>query len=115
LRNDQPVPDARHIAADIYFSADREVLDQALQRQTPNNALHFYIGYASWTAGQLAHELARGSWHLLSGNSAAVFDPAAENLWEQLIADLEPPGIEVRRDAGRQLLAALTPDPGSGR
>jgi len=107
LRRDEPVPDALHIAADIYFSADRAVLDQALQQQTPDSELHFYIGYASWTAGQLAHELARGSWHLVSGNSAAVFEPATENLWEQLIEELEPPGIEVRLEAPRPLLASL--------
>ena len=108
LRNEEPVPDAQHIAADIYFSADRAVLDQALQQQTPGSELHFYIGYASWTAGQLAQELGRGSWHLVSGDSAAVFDPAAEDLWEQLIEELDPPGIEVRLDTRHALLAALS-------
>jgi putative transcriptional regulator len=108
LRNDKPVPQTQHIAADIYFSAEREVLDHALQNKTPGNELHFYIGYASWTSGQLAHELARGSWHLVSGNAAVVFEDGAEDLWDQLIDKLEPPGIEVRFDAPDQLLAALT-------
>jgi putative transcriptional regulator len=107
LRNDTPVPQTQHIAADVYFSAEREVLDHALQNKTPGDALHFYIGYASWTSGQLAHELARGSWHLVTGNSAVVFEDGAEDLWEQLIDDLEPPGIEVRFEAADQLLAAL--------
>lgn len=108
LRNDKPVPQTRHIAADIYFSAEREVLDHALQKQTPGNELHFYIGYASWMSGQLAHELARGSWHLVTGNAEVVFEDGAEDLWDQLIDKLEPPGIEVRFNAPGQVLAALT-------
>jgi len=107
LRNDKPVPQTQHIAADIYFSAEREVLDHALQNKTPGNELHFYIGYASWMSGQLAHELARGSWHLVSGNAEVVFENGGEGLWKQLIDELEPPGIEVRFDAADQLLAAL--------
>ncbi len=110
LRNDKPVPQTQHIAADIYFSAERSVLDHALQNKTPGDALHFYIGYASWTSGQLAHELARGSWHLVTGNTAVVFEDGAEDLWEQLIDDLEPPGIEVRIDPSAPLFAALSND-----
>ena len=108
LRNDKPVPQTQHIAADIYFSAEREVLDHALREKTPGNELHFYIGYASWMSGQLAHELARGSWHLVTGNAAVVFEDGAEDLWQQLIDKLEPPGIEVRFEAADQLLASLS-------
>ena len=107
LRNDKPLPQTQHIAADVYFSAEREVLDHALQNKTPGSELHFYIGYASWTSGQLAHELARGSWHLVSANTEVVFEDGAEDLWQQLIDKLEPPGIEVRFEAADQLLAAL--------
>ena len=108
LRNDKPVPQTQHIAADIYFSAEREVLDHALQNKTPGNELHFYIGYASWTSGQLAHEMARGSWHLVRGNAGVVFEDGAEDLWQQLIDELEPPGIEVRIEAAGPMLARLT-------
>jgi putative transcriptional regulator len=107
LRNDEPLPQTRHIAADIYFSADREVLDHALTNGTPGSALRFYVGYASWGAGQLAHEIARGSWHLIAADPAVVFDGASEELWHRLIDELEPEGIEVRLDSGR-LLAALS-------
>ena len=111
LRNKDPIPQAQHIAADIYFSADRNVLDHALEQKTPRSELHFYLGYASWTAGQLATELALGSWHLVTGGSEVVFDDAGEDLWEQLIDELDPPGIEVRLAAPRQLIAALPGDP----
>jgi putative transcriptional regulator len=109
LRDDQPVPDAQHVAADIYFSADREVLDKAVRDGMPGDALHFYLGYASWTAGQLAYEIAAGSWFLVSETSAAIFGGANEGLWERLIDDLEPEGIEVKQDRAAPLLAARTP------
>jgi putative transcriptional regulator len=111
LRNDKPIPQTQHIAADIYFSAEREVLDHALQKKTPGNELHFYIGYASWTSGQLAYELARGSWHLVTGNAGVVFEDGAENLWEQLIDKLDPPGIEVRLEGTDPWRPASTPEP----
>ncbi|MGD2073656.1 MAG: YqgE/AlgH family protein [Gammaproteobacteria bacterium] len=107
LRGDQPVADARHVAADIYFSADRDVLDEALEKNLPGDTLHFYLGYASWTAGQLAYEITRGSWHLIPGNSSVVFDAASDRLWKRLIDELEPQGIEVRHKGGDTLLAAL--------
>ena len=37
-----------------------------------------------------------------------VFEDGAEDLWQQLIDKLEPPGIEVRYEAADQLLAALS-------
>lgn len=111
LRDKEPIPQARHIAADIYFSADRRVLDQALKQKMPGSKLHFYLGYASWTAGQLAHELVRGSWHLASGDPGTVFDDTGKDLWDRLIDELEPLGIEVRVVSPSQLLAALPRDP----
>jgi putative transcriptional regulator len=110
LRNQKPIPQAHHIAGDIYFSADRAVLDHALEQKTPRSELHFYLGYASWTAGQLEQEMARGSWHLISGDSATVFEDSGEPLWDRLIDQLQPPGIEVRRDAAQQRLVALAGD-----
>ncbi len=115
LRNQEPVPKAQHIAADIYFSADRKVLDHALEKKTPGSELHFYLGYASWTAGQLAQELVRGSWHLVTGGSEVVFEDSGEPLWERLIEELEPLGIEVRRDAPGQLALAADEMPPASR
>jgi putative transcriptional regulator len=92
----QAVPDARRVTDDIYFSDSRQTLDDMLAGKTPASKLHFYMGYASWTTGQLAVELARGSWHLVAADSEAVFGAAIDDLWERLINKLEPDGIEVR-------------------
>ena len=92
----QAVPSARHVIDDIYFSDSRQTLDDMLASKTPASQLHFYVGYASWTTGQLAVELARGSWHLVEADSGAVFGAASDDLWERMINTLEPDGIEVR-------------------
>ncbi len=98
LRNDEPIPHAQHITADIYFSAARPVLDEMLERQVTGSELHLYIGYAGWGAGQLATEIERGSWELAESDPDAVFEASDQSLWQRLIDKLEPIGIEVRLD-----------------
>jgi putative transcriptional regulator len=91
---------ARQVTDDIYFSDSRRVFEKLLAARTPADELHFYLGYAGWTTGQLAGEIARGSWHLVKGDPEAVFG-AADKLWEQLINELEPNGIMVRADSSQ--------------
>jgi len=89
---------ARQVTDDIYFSESRRVFENLLAARTPADELHFYLGYAGWTTGQLAGEIARGSWHLVKGDPEAVFG-AGDRLWQQLINELEPIGILVRADS----------------
>jgi putative transcriptional regulator len=92
------LPRVRRIAGDIYFSDSRQTLEDMLASKMPASELQFYHGYASWTTGQLAVELARGSWHLVKADADAVFGAANEDLWERMINKLEPNGIEVQLD-----------------
>lgn len=95
------VAPARQVADDIYFSESRRVFEKLLAARTPADELHFYLGYAGWTAGQLAGEIARGSWHLVKGDPESVFGVGNEGLWEQMINELEPNGIMVRADSSQ--------------
>lgn len=97
MRHGDATDQTHQIATDIYFSAHRDVLEQMLERKTPDSELRLFLGHSSWSAGQLAGELMRGSWHLAEGDSEAVFDAAGNGLWRQLIETLEPVGIEVKR------------------
>ena len=108
LRNDDPVPYAQRIKADIHFSADREVLENMLARKASGDELHLYIGYAGWGAGQLATEIERGSWELVESDSKVIFEDGNQMLWERLIDKLEPIGIEVRLDPQKQPPAGKT-------
>lgn len=108
MRHGDATGQAEQIAGDIYFSAHRDVLEHALERKTPDSELRLFLGYSSWSAGQLAGELTRGSWHLAAGNSEAIFNTASNGLWERLIDTLEPRGIEVKRGPGEDLFKPAT-------
>jgi len=96
MRHGDATGQTHEIASDIHFSAHRDVLDHMLEHKTPDSELRLFLGHSSWSAGQLAGELMRGSWHLAEGDSEAVFDAASNGLWKQLIETLEPDGIEVK-------------------
>lgn len=104
LRDADALPGAYPVTEGIYFSGDRRVLDEMLTRKATDAELRLFIGYAGWGEGQLARELQLGSWHLVHGDSKAVFDGRMDGLWHRLIKTLEPLGIEVRREHGSDLL-----------
>ena len=111
IRDGDATDQSHQIASNIYFSANHHVLEHLLERKTPNSELRLFLGYSSWSPGQLAGELMRGSWHLTEGDSKAVFDAASGGLWERLIETLEPAGIEVKREAGTLFRAGSIPQP----
>jgi putative transcriptional regulator len=108
MRNGHAGGEAHQITGDIYFSAHRDVLEQALDRETPDTEMRLFLGYSSWSAGQLDRELARDSWHLAAGDPTAIFDTSSHSLWERLIETLEPSGIEVKLDPGEDLVYSET-------
>jgi len=98
MRGGGSVAGARQVSDDIWFSDSRRVLDDVLADPVPAGDLRFYLGYASWTGGQLAMEITRGSWLLVKGDTGVVFNHAGGGLWERLINELEPDGILVSLD-----------------
>ncbi|MCW2759298.1 MAG: hypothetical protein JWO46_3044 [Nocardioidaceae bacterium] len=50
------------------------------------DAMRIYAGYAGWSPGQLAEEIAEGAWYVVEGRPTDLFaaDPAA--LWHQVLA-----------------------------
>jgi putative transcriptional regulator len=96
IRHSEPVASARHVTGNLYFSDRRKVLDTMLAGEYPGALMRLFIGYASWTSGQLALELARGSWHLVGADAISIQEGSERGLWDRLIDHLEPLGIEVR-------------------
>ena len=85
-----------HIDADVYISADRGILEDALAAGKTAGEIRCYFGYAGWAAGQLDSEIRRGSWHVMAGDARAIFSAESDSLWQWLIERLEPEGIQVR-------------------
>lgn len=72
-------------ADEIVDSVHGVPFDDALKMAGSGPAsVRFYIGYAGWSAGQLDHELARGSWHVQPASDEIVFAYEPELLWKRL-------------------------------
>ena len=82
LRSDRPRAGTEHVVDDLYVSTSRQVLVEALNRAA---AVHVYAGYAGWAPGQLDREVARGDWHVLPADAAAVFSKTPQEVWRELI------------------------------
>src|SRR5262249_449481 len=57
----------------------------------------FIMGYAGWAPGQLEGELLAGSWFVVPGDKALIFDPDADQKWRQAMdkrqIPLSPPPV----------------------
>ena len=95
IRNASQTRLLQHIVDDVYVSADRNVMNQLLAENKSEDELHFYLGHAGWSAGQLARELEGDSWHVVEQDTQAIFSADPENLWDRLIEQLEPDGLYV--------------------
>jgi putative transcriptional regulator len=84
-----------HVAGDIYISGERRVLEEIIASRKSASEVRFFIGHSGWAPGQLDFELERGSWHVVTADSDAIFSGETESLWPRLIERLEPEGIQV--------------------
>ena len=90
--------DTESVLEGVYFSGSREVLEDLLEGDMEYRV---YAGYAGWSPGQLEHEIARGSWHVLPGESEMIFDGDPMSLWEELVVRGEGEWVTLPGD-GRQ-------------
>lgn len=47
--------------------------------------LRIFAGYAGWSAGQLAGEIAQGMWHVVNASYDDVFGPRPLDLWRAVL------------------------------
>ena len=62
--------------------------------------LRVFAGYAGWSAGQLAGEIAEGAWLVVAGRPGDVFASPSTDLWRAVL----------RRQGGRLALLATYPE-----
>jgi putative transcriptional regulator len=85
LRAAQPPESSQAIFDGVYVSASRAALREALLKAGKTNRVRAYAGYASWGAGQLDREIARGDWHVTAADPTMVFETKASAIWPTLI------------------------------
>jgi putative transcriptional regulator len=54
----------------------------------PPSRIRLLLGYSGWGAGQLAAEMARGSWLHADADPSLIFDGTPDQMWERAIASL---------------------------
>ena len=93
IRSATDLEGAERVIEDVHFTASRLVLEKVLESESE---FRIYAGYAGWSAGQLEHEIDRGSWHVLPGDPDMVFDPVPQELWRELISRGEAQWASLR-------------------
>ena len=86
MKTDETPADAERIVGSVYLVPVNDALKPALQDML---YLRLFIGYAGWSPGQLDHEIARGSWHIVPASEDVVFAKDPAGLWKQLVPPRE--------------------------
>ena len=63
------------------------ILEDISKGEGPDKRL-FSLGYASWSPGQLEHELQENVWLIGDGSSDLVFNTTAQDMWSTAIQSL---------------------------
>jgi len=98
VENAGAIPSAKRLIDGVFFVGSTAVLQSLLTNQgsrTPPT-INYYAGYAAWSPGQLAQEIARGDWHLIAAETTTIFDADPDNIWSELIEQLD--GMWVQMD-----------------
>ncbi len=71
--------------------------------------LRFFVGYAGWSKGQLEHELAIDSWHILPATEELVFAEDTDAIWRKLLSSRQYQAAADRTESGvRDLFVSQT-------
>jgi putative transcriptional regulator len=120
FRSDVPPPNADAVMEDVYYSGDRNVLEELIKEKKQGGEVRLFVGHSGWAAGQLDAELRRGTWHVRRADASTVFHPEPERLWEDLSmsgrtyarssrSSRRSPRSELQMTRGRIIAAAPGP------
>lgn len=70
---------------DVYVTQAADALLDALKSDDETTAIRVFAGYAGCAPGQLADEIARGSWRVAPADAAVLFDRDSEVIWKEMI------------------------------
>ncbi len=95
-RNAEPPERAEHVMEDVYYSGDRNLLEEFLEQNKGAGELRVFLGNSGWSPGQLAAEIAEGAWRLVRGDSDTLFGKDLDDIWPDLIGPPTPSPFMVR-------------------
>ena len=85
VRSRAKVEEAERVFGEVYLVTTAATLEKTMTAGTQPDTFHVYLGYAGWTARQLAAEVELGAWYIFSGDEAVVFAANPESVWPRLI------------------------------
>jgi putative transcriptional regulator len=95
VRSARPPSGTAPVLDGVAVSGSRDTLRSWLEAPPAGSELRAYAGYAGWTSGQLAAEIARGDWLVATGDAAAVFTRDPAGLWDELLKKHQAIEVEV--------------------
>lgn len=84
FRSATPRSGAEHVMGDVYYSGERDVLEDLLREGKEPDELRLFFGHSGWAPGQLDSELRRGAWEVVPADALTVFRVEPDLMWEHL-------------------------------
>jgi putative transcriptional regulator len=81
FRASKPPKHAIRAFADVWLSADRDLLLTLLTRDKPMDALRLFLGHSGWAPGQLEAEIKNGDWTLGTADPNTIFSTKSNHPW----------------------------------
>jgi putative transcriptional regulator len=104
VRSATPVDGGLRVLPGVYFSTEMKHLKAAARAPEAASRLRVYAGYAGWSPGQLAAELAAGAWIVGPADAGSVFSSDPDAVWPRvhdLLRRIEARRLDARGPAGR--------------
>lgn len=80
------VPGTISVSDGIYWGGEFEAMKMLVDTGEVTAAdVRFFLGYAGWSAGQLADEVEQGGWILSQGDERLIFDAEPSDLWRKVL------------------------------
>lgn len=90
VRSPRRLDAADQLLDNVYFVNNSALLHELLAdtRGRDELMIRYYAGFAAWSPGQLATEIARGDWYLVQGDAATIFAVDGDQQWRSLVEAL---------------------------
>ena len=77
-----PGEGSRRVLDEVFLAVGSDALDRVI-RTSPRDARYF-VGFATWGRGELAHEIARGAWFTAEPDEGWLFHSHPAYMWSAL-------------------------------